>query len=175
MHKSARARVVLFAVLFSMGAGLSYAKGIYSTKEQMLKTVFPNDKYEQKTLWINGDLKQRLQKTFGRQSVGLRTRYWQDGQLTFWILNEIGKELPITIGVVLEDDLIRDIVVMEYRESRGGEVRRKAFTRQFEGAELKANSKLSVDIDGISGATLSVRAMKRVAQAALIMKASIVD
>jgi major membrane immunogen (membrane-anchored lipoprotein) len=56
-----------------------------------------------------------------------------------------------------------------YRESRGGEVARSFFTQLFEGIGLKGQSELSSHIDGISGATLSVNSMKKMARQALIM------
>ena len=45
------------------------------------------------------------------------------------------------------------------------------FTRQFQGVSLTSNDKLSKKIDGITGATLSVWALQKVARLALIFDA----
>ena len=58
---------------------------------------------------------------------------------------------------------------MTYRENRGGEVATPAFTDQFMNAELEDNHKLDVNIDGISGATLSVQSLTRLARMALFL------
>jgi hypothetical protein len=47
-------------------------------------------------------------------------------------------------------------------------VRYPFFTDQFDGATLTAKSRLDRNIDGITGATLSVGAVTRIARVALI-------
>ena len=49
--------------------------------------------------------------------------------------------------------------MMVYRESRGGEVRRRRFLVQYEGKSLGSPIRINRDIIGVTGATLSVRAM----------------
>ena len=56
---------------------------------------------------------------------------------------------------------------MAYRESRGGEVRHANFLKQYQNVGLLPDNFLNKNIDGISGATLSVRAMGRMARLAL--------
>ena len=169
-------RFVLLIAISQLGlfAHPALSKGVYFTKEALLNEIFPDGQFQQKTLWVKGELKQELQHIFERKSVGLRARYWQGadnkGAKTLWILDEIGKELPITIGVVISENAIQRIVVMEYRESRGAEIKNASFTKQFVGAILKKRDRLSHSVDGITGATLSVKAMKRVATAALVMQ-----
>jgi hypothetical protein len=59
--------------------------------------------------------------------------------------------------------------VLEFRESRGWEVRYPFFTDQFGGIGLRPDLQLDRPIDGISGATLSVRALKKLARLALYL------
>ena len=92
-----------------------------------------------------------------------------------WILDEIGKELPITIGVAVADGAIDNVRVLEFRESRGWEVRYPFFTDQFSNARLGSGQRLDRKIDGISGATLSVRAVTRIASIALLLHDQIDD
>jgi hypothetical protein len=58
---------------------------------------------------------------------------------------------------------------MEFRESRGWEIRYPFFTRQFSQLRLTNTGALSHGIDGISGATLSVKAATRSAKFALML------
>ena len=67
------------------------------------------------------------------------------------------------------DDRVERVKVLVYRESRGWEVRHDFFTTQFTGATLQANERLDRPIDGISGATLSVRAVTRLTEIALLL------
>ena len=59
--------------------------------------------------------------------------------------------------------------VLQFRESRGWEIRYPFFTQQFDGVRLDKNDKLNERIDGITGATLSVRAATRSANLALVL------
>jgi hypothetical protein len=96
-------------------------------------------------------------------------RYWARDERSAWILEEIGKEQPITVGLVINQGQLERIKVLEFRESRGWEVRHSFFTDQFRDARLTNDRNLDRDIDGISGATLSVRAMKKLAALALYL------
>ena len=79
--------------------------------------------------------------------------------------------MPITVGVVIDGDEIFNVSILEYRESRGGEIRYPFFTRQFQQAGLSVEGRYGLDktIDGITGATMSVRALKKIATLALFL------
>lgn len=121
-----------------------------------------------KVLWLNADIKKTLQDKFHFTASQLRLRYWQAEKKTAWILDEIGKERPISIGVVVADGKIADVEILAYRETRGGEVQQDFFTDQFNNATLVGN-RLDRTINGITGATLSVRAVEKVASIALYL------
>ena len=123
----------------------------------------------QQALWLNAEHKQQINDQFDYQLNRLRLRYWTASETSVWVLDEVGKEQPITMAVAVTDQKIRAIEVLSYRESRGGEIRYPFFRDQFKGAELTTSAKLSQRIDGITGATLSVRAMEKVAKVALFL------
>ena len=110
-----------------------------------------------------------VRQLLGHDYAALRLRYWCHDGRSAWVLDEIGKELPITVGIIVENNVIRNLRVLTYRESRGGEVVTPAFTDQFTGAALEPDHRLGVPIDGISGATLSVQALTRLATMALFL------
>lgn len=116
-----------------------------------------------------GDLRPVVRAILEHDYPRIRVRYWRSGERTAWVLDEIGKEMPITVGVSVDKDAIEQMRVLVYRESRGGEVRHPAFTRQFDGARLAGDRRLDREIDGIAGATLSVRALQRLGWLALYL------
>jgi uncharacterized protein with FMN-binding domain len=97
----------------------------------------------------------------------LRVRYWRQSQKTAWILEQIGKEKLITVGLVIDNNQIQKVKVLSFRESRGWEVKEPFFLEQFYQIQLTERLQLNHSIDGISGATLSVRAIKKVSRLAL--------
>jgi hypothetical protein len=86
-----------------------------------------------------------------------------------WILDEIGKDRPITAGFVVNQGRLEEVRVLVFRESRGWEIKHGFFTRQFADLWLSTGDRLSGPIDNITGATLSVKAMTRMATAALLL------
>lgn len=118
-------------------------------------------------------LQQRAEAVLGHPYRTLRVRYWPGEGATIWILDEIGKEEDITIGFVVRDRAIAATEVLAFRESRGWEIRFPSFTRQFIGATLVDGNDLDRDIDGITGATLSVSAYRRLARLALLFDAEV--
>lgn len=122
-------------------------------------------------LWLKGEVKGEMEKILGRKPGGLRMRYWRDPERTVWVLEEIGKTQPITTGISVRSGVIERVQVLIYRESHGWEVRYPFFTDQFRGMSLEADQTLSDHVDGISGATLSVRALTTLARLALRLDA----
>ncbi len=110
-------------------------------------------------------------KILGHSYKGSRLRYWRSGKKTAWVLEEIGKTRPITTGFIIDSGKIHMVRVLIYRESHGGEVKNKFFTRQFNGAKLGSSPRytLSQRIHGISGATLSVNALRNLSRFALYL------
>ena len=59
------------------------------------------------------------------------------------------------------DGIIEKVSVLLYRENYGGEIASKRFLKQFEGKSNGQEMEYNQDIDGISGATISVQAITR--------------
>lgn len=158
---------LLVTVLF--GANTQAAQQ-YLTADQFIAEVFQDDatvNAKPEVLWVSKDIAAQAEKILGHAPYQLRQRYWQGGGKSVWIFDEIGKEEPITAGFVVSDGKLYQARILTYRESRGGEVRYPAFLKQYQGVELQADYHLNRNIDGISGATLSVNAMNRMARLAL--------
>jgi hypothetical protein len=141
----------------------------YMSAEAFLQQAFDGHEYSREVVWLDKSLQQQLADILGHRYAGIRVRYAGSGDRTAWILEEIGKDLPITIGVVVSQGQIAQLDILAFRESRGWEVRYPFFTKQFFGAELDEKQRLTQRVDNISGATLSVRAVKKVARIALLL------
>lgn len=143
------------------------------TLDRFLVEAFSGKTPTTQMLWMTPELKMRAAKVLDHPYAGMRVKYWRDGSRTAWVIDEIGKERPITIGVVVSAGHIDQVKVLAFRESRGGEVRYPFFTQQFVAAGLKDGDRLDRDIDGITGATLSVWAVTKVSRLALIFHSEV--
>ncbi len=147
----------------------AWAGGVYQQPADFIKQIFDNNPPKPSVLWLKKDLKKQLSDILDHKYKGMRIRYWQQDEKTAWVLEEVGKDKLITTGIVINKGKIEQVKVLVFRESRGWEVRHDFFTDQFKQAELADNNQLSKRIDNISGATLSVRALRKLAQIALLL------
>jgi hypothetical protein len=145
------------------------AATVYETQVEFLDRAFSESPPDPSLVWLSGDRKSMVAEILGHNYPALRLRYWCRDTRSAWILEEIGKDLPITVGVLMERDYVENLRVLTYRENRGGEVATPSFTGQFDGSSLDADGTLDTSIDGITGATLSVRALTRLARVALFL------
>lgn len=159
-------KIFLF-ILLSISFSNTYAEGIYQKPADFINESFSSKPPKSSVLWITKSLKPEIYNIMGHDLGVLRIRYWKKNRKTVWVLNEIGKEHPITVGLVVKENKIQQLKVLIFRESRGGEVRHPFFTEQFKQVGITSEHKLERNIDGISGATLSVIALKKIARLAL--------
>jgi Na+-translocating ferredoxin:NAD+ oxidoreductase RnfG subunit len=146
------------------------------TQEQALKVVFPKSESvkaeakvltpeQRKTLEENTGLRfpESDYPTFVATSKGQT-----DGYAV--ILSEIGKHEKITFIVgVSPKGKVTEVAVMEYRESRGGEVKEQRFLSQFRGKTSSDPIRINQDIVNYTGATLSSYAISRGVRRALAL------
>ncbi len=165
-------RLILICLMLNLNTHMVYAKGSYQKPADFIQEIFSFTPTP-KIIWIKGELKKQIEDILQHKYKTKRLRYWQDKNKSAWILDEKGKKKPITVGIVIEKNKISRLKVLTFRESRGWEVRYPFFTKQFNQLFLTEENNLSQSIDGISGATLSVRALKKLARIALLLNQSI--
>ena len=166
--------VLVFAIVSPCGAQVgfdiepadNYRPQVFLTKEEALIKVFPDcDEIVYDEIILTDEEKNRVQDR-------LKRKIFEDSFITYigidsgkvvgyaLITEEIGKFHPYTFIVsVNPKGKIRDIAVLTYRESRGGEVAHKRFLHQFKGKSLKNPIRINRDIINITGATMSVVTM----------------
>lgn len=147
----------------------AFAEGVYLSQDQFLAESFDGEPPPAQLMWLTGPLREQVSDILGHAPRAARVRYWSNAQRSAWVLEEIGKEQPITMGFVVDSGELHATRVLIYRESRGWEIRHDFFTRQFERLRLTEQHRLSGPVDNISGATLSVSAARRMARVALLL------
>jgi hypothetical protein len=162
-----RFKRAIVGALFFLSAIIASADTVYLAPDDFVRQTF-SEPPQPSLLWLDNNVQAQLAVVLGHRYPQARLHYWRAADKTAWILDEIGKDYPITAGFIIVDNHIERAQVLIYRESRGEEIHLPAFLRQFIDATL-AGDKLSTKIDGITGATLSVDAMRRMAQAALLL------
>lgn len=156
-------------LVFCMPYSVQAATEVLQEPEHFVADQFGGTPPKPQAIWLTGALGEQVSEILGHRPPQLRLRYWQEDKRSVWVLNEIGKEKPITVGVSVNDQRIDQLRVLIYRESRGWEVKFPFFTDQFRSAQLQGDSSLDRSIDGISGATLSVHALTKLARIALLL------
>ena len=151
------------AIVVSAGAVPCYAT-TYLTVEQAQKLSFPDA-----TQFVSSDVKlTRAQIKAIEKASGVRVRLenqkvWkaQAGEKFLgWLIQDevLGKHEYITWVLALNaDGVVKQIEILDYRETYGYEIRDEKWRAQFYGKQNGANLKLDDDIKNISGATLSCR------------------
>ena len=137
---------------------------VYLTKKQAFEIAFPGaDEIKKERLWPTKKEIRAIEEIYMYKIYETRFTFYtgiKNGKPmgSMLIDNIIGKSFPITFMTVLNTDgTVRDVEIMVYREPQGWEVRYKSFRSQFYGKDTSSNSN---EILSISGATLSVRAIK---------------
>jgi hypothetical protein len=131
----------------------------YLTVEQAQQAVFPGAAFTPAFITISDAQSREIERRTG-VNVRLRDqRVWRVSTGGLFIVDEVvGKHEFITYAVGLNaDGSLRQIEILDYRESYGYEIRNEAWRRQFVGKRDGDPLKLDVDIKNIGGATLSCR------------------
>lgn len=142
------------------------AQEVLLTPEKALKEIFPESvRSVVETRSIPDSFRKSIQKRLGHaieDSLTVSKVFDRQGELSGYavISEEIGKYRPITFMVGVTADMrVKDVAVLVYRESRGGDVKRKRFLGQYRGKSTRDPIDIDRDIINISGATISVRSM----------------
>ena len=148
----------LTPVVLMGGATAGYAT-VYLNIEQAQQAIFPNAKFTSADVKLTDAQRKAIEKTSGVRVRNLEQKIWRVEGGGWFILDEvIGKHEFITYAVGLNaDGSVKQIEVMDYRETYGDQVRDAKWRAQFTGKKHGAKLKLDADIKNVSGATLSCR------------------
>jgi len=133
----------------------------------VIKSYYKQDiKLTNKEFIISSNIKLQIENKVKQRFYRDKIHYWiieRSGKLNYALLdNTMGKTMPITFLVIFDDKMeIIHSSIIKYRESYGGEVSGKRWLAQFDGKKCNSIYKFSKEIDGITGATLSVKSITR--------------
>lgn len=144
----------------------------YQTPESFVAQAFGGATPPVKLLDLDANLQAQIGSVFGHAYPQSRLHYWRANGRSVWILDDVGKEgyQPTTAGFAVQNGAIVWARVLVYRESRGEQVAQPSFLNQLNGARLNG-AQLDRSVTNISGATLSVLMMQRMARLALKLDA----
>ncbi|MEK7280423.1 MAG: FMN-binding protein [Nitrospirota bacterium] len=171
-------RVLLFASILTLIFGLAteVSAQVFLKPQEAIEKLMPEaETHVTDSKEPTPELKKRLEEALGRRAEENKYLFiigMKQGKPTAYavILNEIGKERPITFMIVINPDgRVRVVEVLVYRESQGSEIRDRRFMRQFEGKTIMSELRAGRDIDAITGATLSSRSATYAVKKALAL------
>ncbi|SFF39346.1 FMN-binding domain-containing protein [Fontimonas thermophila] len=130
---------------------------VFLTVEQAQQVLFPGETLSAHPLTLNGDQIRAIEKMSGVRVREPQIKLWQaSGGGWMFVDRVLGKHEFITYALSLDaDGAVRQIEILEYRETYGGEVRDPRWRAQFVGKKAGAPLQIDDDIHNISGATLS--------------------
>ncbi len=163
---------LLITTLYSGSANSFELYKTFQTPDVFLAEMFDNKVPAPVVLNLDAKAQQEISTVFNRPFPSQRVRYWKDANKTVWVFDDIGKEgyVPTTSGFSVSNGAIKTARVLIYRESRGEQVAEPSFLKQLEGAKASGRE-LSNKVDNITGATLSVQMMERMARTAITLDA----
>ncbi len=155
MHRPFIRLLPLVALAVPAGAHAA----VYLTVEQAQSAMFPHQKLIPAFRQLQPAEIAAIKRASGVAPLTKQLEAWraQDGG---WFLVDrvVGKHEFITYAVALtRDGTVRNVEILDYRETYGGEIRNAAWRQQFVGKHFGAGVELGKDIRNISGATLSSR------------------
>ena len=148
--------LLLPAVLAASTSGYAVT---YLTVGQAQVALFPGVALVPVTRTLTASEAAAIEKSSGLRVRQRELRLWRAPDGSWLIVDEVfGKHEFITYAVALTAvGAVREIEIMDYRESYGHEVRNEKWRAQFFGKTAAAPLRLDQDIQNISGATLSCR------------------
>ncbi len=131
----------------------------YMTVEQAQAAMFPGAQLTKAFVTLTKDQAAAIEKKSGVNVRKTEVQLWKTSDGGLFIVDEVvGKHEFFTIALGLNaDSSVKQIEILDYKESYGYEVRNEGWRKQFTGKTSAAPLKLEGDIKNISGATLSCR------------------
>lgn len=132
---------------------------VYLTVAQAQSVMFPHQKLTAAFRNLQPAEIAGIKKASGTAPLSKQLQAWRSPDGGWFIVDRvIGKHEFITYAVAITPQgEVRDVEILEYRETYGGEIRNANWRQQFVGKRFGASLQLGKDIKNISGATLSSR------------------
>jgi Na+-translocating ferredoxin:NAD+ oxidoreductase RnfG subunit len=171
-------RAALVLVLTVLGSGLAasgHAQVYYSVRGLLAEQFRQSQVVDFQRIRLSAERRAELGRQLGQ--------HLEKGEYIFYVAHsgdqvdgyalfdrEIGQHEYIDLATFFDcDGRVTRVEVVAYREPYGDGIRSKRFRKQFVGKEAASGFKPGHDIDVISGATLSARAMAKAVKRATLL------
>jgi Na+-translocating ferredoxin:NAD+ oxidoreductase RnfG subunit len=151
-----RARLIFLTPVALAVPTAAYAT-VYLSTEQAQAAMFSGATFQADDRVLTPEQQAAIAKASGETPLSRTLKAWRVSTGGWFIVDRVvGKHEYITFALGLDaDGAVKDIEILEYRESYGDQVRGSAWRAQFKGKRNGAPLRLGSDIKNISGATLS--------------------
>jgi Na+-transporting NADH:ubiquinone oxidoreductase subunit C len=131
----------------------------YLNVDQAQRAIFPGKSFTAAPVKLTGVQRRAIEQASGVRVLRDEQQVWRVSGGGWFIVDEVvGKHEYITYAAGLSPDgSVKQIEIMDYRETYGGQIRDPKWRSQFVGKTSRSTLKLDSDIKNISGATLSCR------------------
>ena len=153
---------VAFASVATIGGAMipmvAQAK-VYLSVEQAQKLIFGQTTFAHQPVVISEEVQAKMRSASSVSHPFASHRIWRTAAGGWFIVDDVvGKHEMITYALGIHPDgSVKQIEILEYRESYGYEVAQDSWRSQFVGKTVGSTLKLNKDIQNISGATLSAK------------------
>jgi len=130
---------------------------VYLSVEQAQALMFPGETLMAQPITLTDVQVSAIEDASDTDVLNKELKVWRASGGGWFIVDQVvGKHEFIPIALALDaNGAVKDIEILEYRESYGDEVRNPKWRAQFNGKHNGSTLKLTEDIKNISGATLS--------------------
>lgn len=130
---------------------------VYFTVEQAQQAVFPGAVLKKVNFALTTEQRDNLRARTGVYEPFKEDGVWAVEGGGFFVIDQVvGKHEMITYAVgINRDGSVKQIEILEYRETYGYEIRNPSWRQQFVGKTSASPLKLNQDIANLTGATLS--------------------
>lgn len=154
----------MMALIVFLGMSTSWAKEVMTLKDFLNSELSGGAKMSKETFALSDEQKKSLKSVSGSADENFTFYYSKSAEgktlVACNVLAQEGKEGPMTVGVCFHPDgLIKSVKVLSHVEDRGKGVDADSFLKQFSGKRASGSFQVGKDVDGISGATISSKAV----------------
>jgi len=132
---------------------------VYLSVEQAQALMFPGATFTSVPVTLTPEQMKAIEKDSDVNVLSPQLKVWKSSTGGWFIADQVvGKHDFIPFAVALDEHgAVKDVEILEYRETYGDQVRNANWRAQFTGKTHGAPLKVGDDIKNISGATLSSR------------------
>ena len=147
--------------IFAAGALAPFSVSVYATTylsvSQAQAQIFPGAIMSEIALTLSDEQAREIERASGVDVRNRQLAAWRTAAGDWFLVDAVvGKHEFITFALgITREGAVKQVEIMEYRESYGHEVRNEAWRKQFVGKTAAQPVKLTRDIENIGGATLS--------------------